>query len=113
MAQVDQTQKYSSLLAQRLGAGGDEVLALPPPQDTPKPTQSEARPSAPSTSQPALTTAEANGLAPAPPSAQGLQVKDVKCTVSSMARQEYLQPATPLSIVPSRRRLHCGLGIRC
>jgi len=33
---VDQTQKYSSLLAQRLGAGED-TLALPAPQSTPAP----------------------------------------------------------------------------
>ena len=34
--QVDQTQKYSSLLAQRLGVGGEELLALPAPQAAPK-----------------------------------------------------------------------------
>ena len=33
---MDQTQKYSSLLAQRLGVGGDELLALPAPQAGPK-----------------------------------------------------------------------------
>lgn len=33
---MDQTQKYSSLLAQRLGAGED-TLALPAPQSTPAP----------------------------------------------------------------------------
>ena len=35
-SQVDQTQKYSSLLAQRLGVGGEELLALPAPQTGPK-----------------------------------------------------------------------------
>lgn len=34
--QVDQTQKYSSLLAQRLGVGGEELLALPAPQTGPR-----------------------------------------------------------------------------
>ena len=103
MAQVDQTQKYSSLLAQRLGAGAEEVLALPPPQATPKPAQSEAQPSAPSSSQQALVKAEAavdeedgprlalaneadvemaepNDSAVAP-AARGLQVRDINYTV--------------------------------
>ncbi len=39
--QVDQTQKYSSLLAQRLGVPGEEVLALPAPQPTPAAAQSQ------------------------------------------------------------------------
>ena len=37
---MDQTQKYSSLLAQRLGAGED-TLALPAPQSTPAPAEAQ------------------------------------------------------------------------
>ena len=122
MAQVDQTQKYSSLLAQRLGTSGEEVLALPPPQTTPKPAQSEAQPSAPSPSQPALVkaedaalnkdgpilalaneadvdVAERDGSAVEPAQAQGMQVRDMKHTVLSVAVHEHLKPAMPASIV--------------
>lgn len=136
MAQVDQTQKYSSLLAQRLGTGAEEVLALPPPQATPKPAQSEAQPSAPSSSQLALVKAEAatheedgpilalankadtdmaepNGSAVAPAQAQGVQVMDLKHTVLSVAAREYSKPTMPASIVQSRMLLDCGLSIRC
>ena len=136
MAQVDQTQKYSSLLAQRLGAGGEEVLALPPPRATPKPAQSEAQPSAPSASQQALVKAEAaadeedgpslalaieadmemaepNGSAVAPAPAQGLQVRDMKHTVSSVAVQEHSKPAIPASSDQSRRLIHHVLSVRC
>ena len=47
---MDQTQKYSSLLAQRLG--GEEVLALPAPQSTPLPagSQPSLEPNKPQTS---------------------------------------------------------------
>ncbi len=38
---MDQTQKYSSLLAQRLGVPGEEVLALPAPQSTPAPVEAQ------------------------------------------------------------------------
>ena len=136
MAQVDQTQKYSSLLAQRLGTGAEEVLALPPPQATPKPAQSEAQPSAPSSSQPALVKAEAaaheedgpilalankadvnmaepNGSAVAPAQAQGVQVRDMKHTVLSVAVRKYSKPAMPASVVQSKRLIHHGLKVRC
>ena len=62
---MDQTQKYSSLLAQRLGVGGEEVLALPPPQSTPLPagSQPSLEPSKPQTASKAEEPGALNGAA--------------------------------------------------
>ena len=57
---MDQTQKYSSLLAQRLG--GDEVPALPAPQSTPKP-QLEQTPVLTDTQTAVKAEDEASGMA--------------------------------------------------